>query len=79
MVYKIEHTDRSGIILWLQAPCGFERPLLRWTNLEGVKRLADTLLNFYSRSMEEKRTQDSEMEAIAERLLEQALGDKDDI
>lgn len=77
MVYKIERTDDSGIILWLQAPCGFKRPLIRWANLEGVKQLADTLSNFYNRSMEEKRMKDSEMEAIAERLLEQALDDKD--
>jgi hypothetical protein len=78
VVYRIECTKESGVILWLEAPCGFKQPLIRWASLDGVKRLADILSNFYSHKMEENRTKDNEMKAIADKLLEQALGGNGD-
>ena len=66
------------MILWLETPCGFKQPLIRWADLEGVKQLADILLDFYHHQMEEGRTKDHEMKAISDKLLEQALGGLND-
>lgn len=77
MVYRIEHSKESGVVLWIEAPCGFKQPLIRWAHLEGVKQLADILLDFYHHyhhQIEEGRTKDHEMKAISDKLLEQALG-----
>ena len=77
MFYRIEVSRESGIILWLETPCGFRQPLIRWADLDGVKRLADILLDFYHHQVEEGGTKDDdEVKAISDKLLEQALGDK---
>ena len=83
MTYRIEYSRESGVMLWLETPCGFKQPLMRWVDLEGVKRLADILSDFYYHRMEEdgmtygKKT-DDEVKAISDNLLRQALGDPSD-
>ena len=81
MAYRIEFFRESGIVLWLEAPCGLKQPLMRWADLDGVKQLADILLDFYNHQMEEKgmnceKKDNDEVKAISDKLLEQALGDE---
>ena len=78
MAYRIEHSKESGIILWLEAPCGFKQPLIRWADLDGVKRLADILSDFYHHQVEKGETKDDEVRMISDSLLRQALGDLND-
>ena len=78
MVYRIEYSKESGIILWLEAPCGFKQPIIRWADPSGVERFAGMLLDFYDRMMEAERVnhgeKDDEVKAISDNLLKQALG-----
>ena len=80
VVYRIEHSRESGIILWLEAPCGFKQPLIRWSDLNEVKQFADILSDFYHHQMEEDRMncgrKDDKVRVISDNLLRQALGDK---
>ena len=80
MVYRIEHSRESGIVVWLEAPCGFKQPLMRWADLDGVKQFAGMLSDFYDRMVSGKgmncEEKDNEMRAISDNLLRQALGDE---
>ena len=81
VVYRIEYSKESGIILWLEAPCGFKQPLIRWADLDGMKQLAGMLSDFYDRMVSGKgmnceKKDDNEVKAISDNLLRQALGDE---
>lgn len=80
MVYRIEYSIESGIVLWMETPCGFKQPIIRWADLDGVKRFADMLLDFCNYQMEEEGMncgkKDDEVRAISDELLEQALSDE---
>ena len=83
MIYRIEFFKEVGIVLWLEAPCGLKHPLMRWADLDGVKRLADILSDFCHHRMEEDgmthgNKTDDEVRAISDNLLRQALGDPSD-
>ena len=81
MHYRIEGSRESGIMLWLEAPCGFKQPIIRWANLDGMKRFADMLLDFHEYQMKEGGIdcgkKDDEVKVISDELLKQALGDSD--
>ena len=80
VAYRIEFSKESGVILWLETPCGFKQPLIRWADLDRVKQFADMLLDFYHHQMEEDRMncekKDDEVRVVSDNLLRQALGDK---
>ena len=83
MAYRIEFSKESGVVLWLETPCGFKQPMIRWADLDRVKQFADMLLDFYHHQIEEKemnceKKDNDEVKAISDNLLRQALGDLND-
>ena len=71
-VFRIDVHRKSGVVmLWMKTPCGF-KPIIGWADLEGVKEMAETLLDFYNRRKEEE----DEVREISDKLLRQALGNE---
>lgn len=82
MFYRIQLSKELGVIVWLEAPCGFKQPIVSWDHLGGLKQFADILLDFYNQQMEENgksgaKKNDDEVNVISDMLLRQALGDSD--
>jgi len=72
-VFRIDISRKSGnAMLWMETPCDF-KPIIGWTNLEGVKEFADMLLNFYNSRKEEEH----EVKEVSDYLLRQALGNEE--
>ena len=77
---RIEYSEESGIVLWMETPCGFKQPIIRWVDLGEMKRFAGMLLDFYNYQTERERLGCGESDAdkvkvVSEELLRQALGD----
>jgi hypothetical protein len=88
MIYRIENSKEDGLLLWVNAPCGIRQPLIRWANLNDIRRFASNLLEYCDyaeaniKNKEEKIEEDKEAgrevdNASLESLLRQALGDED--
>ena len=83
MTYHVEYSEKE-IVLWIEAPCGFRQPLIRWSDIDSLKQLAEILLDFYKRKTESnemdcENKNNTRTDTIAEKLLRQALGDDDEI
>lgn len=85
MFYRIEHTKEDGILMWIESPCGFKQPLIRWADTGAVRQFAEALLAFCNNRMKKEEehcaeeNEDEEVKAISDKLLRQALGDDDQV
>jgi hypothetical protein len=73
-LFRIDvHKETGTVTLYIEAACGF-KPVIGWTNIDGVKEFADMLLDFYKNR---QRCEDNKVKAVSNELLTEALGDDD--
>jgi hypothetical protein len=83
MIYRIENSKEDGLLLWVNTPCGIRQPLIRWANLNEIRRFASNLLEYCdyaeaNQDYEKAKEVEKEMDNTAvESLLWQAFGDED--
>ena len=71
--FQLGVNRKSGAVtIWIETPFGL-KPILVCADLEGVKELADMLLDFYNKRKEEK----DRIERVSDNLLRQALGNEE--
>lgn len=80
MTYWIEDSKESGLILWLEARCGFKQPIMRWRDLNEAQLFAGMLLDLCIKLTEKHEMHcgknDDKVKGISDGLLRQALGDE---
>ena len=73
-LFRIDVQRNTGTVtLYIETACG-AKPVIGWTNIDGVKEFAEMLLDFYQNR---KRSEDKKVTAVSNELLTEALGDDD--
>jgi hypothetical protein len=71
-VFRIDVSRKSGaVMLWMETPCG-SKPIIGWADVEGIRELAQMLLDFYHCRKKEK----DKIAMVSDNLLRQALADE---
>ena len=66
------HRKSGEVMLWMETLYGL-KPIIGWTDLEGIREFAEMLLKLYSGVKEEK----DKIKRVSDTLLKQALGDEE--
>ena len=75
MRYRMQSSRESGIVVWMEAPCGIKQPLIQWDSLKGVREFAEMLMDFYNTQMKAQEISREERVTVDD-LLRQALGEE---
>ena len=71
-VFRFDVHRKSGeVMLWMETACGL-KPVIGWTELDGIREFAGMLLDFY----ETRKNEKDDIEKISYRILRQALDDE---
>jgi len=64
------HRETERAMLFMETGCGF-RPVIGWSNLNGLKDFAEMLLDIYYHRIREK----DRIREVSESIIRQALGE----
>jgi hypothetical protein len=66
--------ETETVVLYMESACGF-RPLIGWSNMDGVKEFAEMLLDIYHHDNREQ----IRIREISDNILKQVIGNNMDL